>query len=421
MGDLYYLLCSNLSVTNEKLLIKWSNNCFKQFYLLDKTIEKFDPLEFYFRNNLPVEDLYREIVGHYTILGNTNATNLLEFLLSLNRKDLLSQIQFQPYIKSASISDLERKIQEKTEKISDLLKRVEESKNSNFYFSETDDPLNVISFRLMSALENYFQFTQAKISAYKKEYNQLQTPASTELHNTLELCELWLNKTIALTEGNENILDTPFGGLFNSVFLEYLLLLALEDGKKIIENQRIKPFLEEKLEKYNHIYLNNDFSFEQIADFIYFKTYSQVYVYLLLGSIDTIKELIDELYSFLGYLTKKPFLKLNALFLIITLEIMINNKDYASLKEFIDQIEDIVKPSSGLEHLKNDIQNYLLVIKNFSQKKVISFDSLSIRMKPKVLDINSWLIPNFDKFFINEEQKNFKFVSFNQMGDRIIK
>ena len=60
--------------------------------------------------------------------------------------DLLNQIQFQPYIKSASISHLENKIQEKTEKISDLLRRVEENKNANLYFSETDDPLNVISF-----------------------------------------------------------------------------------------------------------------------------------------------------------------------------------------------------------------------------------------------------------------------------------
>ena len=421
MGDLYYLLCSNLLLVKKNYLVKWANNCFNQFHMLDQTIEKFDPLEFYKTNNLPVEDLYREIVGHYTILGNTNASNLLEFLLSLGKSNLIKEISFKPYlpIEPPALPDLVVKLEGKENKIHSLLQRVAEAKKANIYFSENDDPLNIISFKLMRTLEQYFRFTNAKLLCYEKEYNQLMTPASTELKNVLELCENWIETTLSLTEENENILDTPFGGLFNSVFLEYLLLLALDEGKRITLGEERIPILEEKLEKFKHIYLHENQVFEQISDFIYYKTYSQIYIYSLIGSETTIRELIDEMYSFLQFLESKPFLKINSLFLITVLEVVVNKKPYQSLKNITDQIVQMTHPDYGLVHLKQDVEEYLAIINKLSDKKEFTMESLAYRSKLKVLDVNSWLIPHLESF-LDTSQKSFKIISFNQFGDRIL-
>lgn len=418
-GDLYYLLCSNLSLIKEKNLITWSNRCFKQFYLLDLSLEKFDPLDFYYSNNLPVEDFYREIVGHYTILGNTNATNLLEFILGVDDTKILESITFQPYVELPSIESLENKLRNKSQKIRYLLGRVEESKQNNKYFSLTDDPLNIISFKLMIALEKYFNFTISKIKTFENEYNQLTTPASTELKNCLELCEDWLDSTLSLTENNENILDTPFGGLFNSVFLDYLLLLALDEGKiSSSSNNTFKtPNLEVKLEKYKHIFLT-EHSLESISDFIYVKTYAQLYVYSYLGTYYSLKDLVEEFYTLLHYLDKRPFLKLNSLILIVTLEISISKKSFNSLSDLIKQILDIVDDFKGLKHLRNDVEYYLEIIKT---KNFHSFNKCFLkRSKAKILDINSWLIPNISNLIKDSEYKEVKFISFNQLADRII-
>ena len=417
-GDLYYLLCSNLSLIKEKNIISWANKCFKKFYLLDLSLDKFDPLEFYYSNNLPLEDFYREIVGHYTILGNTNATNLLEYLLSVDNENILNKVTFIPYIESPKIQSLEKKLEFKAKKIRDLLDRVVDSKNNNRYFSLSDDPLNIISFKLMIALEKYFNFTISKIKTYQKEFDQLQTPASTELKNTLALCEDWLDTTLSLTESNENILDTPFGGLFNSVFLEYLLLLALDDGKIGSENKSKTPLLEQKLEKYKEIFLTENHSLESISDFIYFKTYAQIYVYTSLGKIDTLKDLIEELYSLLQYLDKRPFLKLNSLILLQVLEIIVNKKPLDQVSNVREQLISMLDPVHGLFHLKEEVLSYIDNIKPFfdiNQNK-----NLHSRSKSKILDINSWLIPNFSHRSFDQEYQGFYFLSFNQLKDRII-
>ena len=41
-GDLYYLLCSNISLINKNKLIEWSEKCFKHFSMLDEILNKFD-------------------------------------------------------------------------------------------------------------------------------------------------------------------------------------------------------------------------------------------------------------------------------------------------------------------------------------------------------------------------------------------
>ena len=416
-GDLYYLLCSNLSLLGENYLISWSNKCFKRFYLLDLSLEKFDPLDFYYSNNLPVEDFYREIVGHYTILGNTNATNLLEFLLSLDKHNILDKIDFKPYLEQVTIDGLEKKLQLKSEKIRNLLNRVIESKNNKRYFSLTDDPMNVISFKLMIALEKYFDFTISKIRTYEKEYNQLNTPASTELKTTLELCEDWLDTTISLTESNENILDTPFGGLFNSVFLEYMLLLALDDGKIGPLNKNKVPNLEIKLEKYKNIFINNH-TLEAISDFIYVKTYAQIYVYASSGKKEPFKDLIEEFYSLIQYLEKRPFLKLNSLMVLLVLEIVLNKKTLNELSSLKKQILEMIEPSQGLQHMKEDIRYYLKAVEELDFHNLS--EKLLNRSKPKILDINSWLLPNFSMLTNNSNFKDLIFLSFNQLDDRII-
>ena len=419
-GDLYYLLCSNLSLIKEKNLISWANKCFKQFYLLDKVLETYDPLDFYYSNHLAVEDFYREIVGHYTILGNTNATNLLEFLLGIGDTKLFGKIIVKPYIDSLTIEELENKLEFKAYKIRNLINRVSESKNNNEYFSLHDDPLNIISFKLMIALEKYFTFTISKIKTYEKEYNQLETPASNELKNSLELCENWLDTTISLTEKNENILDTPFGGLFNSVFLEYLLLLALDDSKSFAENKDKKPVLEQKLEKYKDIFLHTTHSLESISDFMYFKNYAQVYVYSSIGDNSSLRDLIDEFYSILQYLSKRPFLKLNSLVLLLVLEITINNKAIGNLSNLTDQILEMVNVNTGLEYLKDDVLTYMKMLELESSDRTIIYPNLQKRSSPKILDINSWLLPNFENSKNFKNKNNLKFISFNQMADRII-
>lgn len=418
-GDLYYLLSSNLSVIKKKNLISWSNLCFKQFYLLDLTIEKFDPLEFYSSNHLAVEDFYREIVGYYTILGNTNATNLLEYLLGIEENDLLTKINFKPYIKAPIIDELLNKLQYKVSNINNLLERVEESNANNFYFSNTDNPLDIISFKLMMALEKYFTFTISKIRVYKKEFNQLHTPASTELKNSLSLCEDWLETVLKLTEHNENILDTPFGGLFNSVFLEYLLLLALDDGKTAYDRKDNIFVLEEKLEKYKNIFVEGNHSLEQIADFLYYKTYAQIYLYSCLQDKQSLLDLIDELQSILEFLVNKPLLKLNSLFLILNLELKVRNKSIKDLNYIKNEILLMVSPTYGLDNLKDDVQSYLNILFNKTDDSSTNVDSLAKRREKKILDINSWLLPHFTNKE-NNYTDEFGFISFNQLGDRII-
>lgn len=418
-GDLYYLLSSNLTLIKKDNLINWANSCFKQFYLLDTTLEKFDPLDFYSSNHLAVEDFYREIVGHYTILGNTNATNLLEYLLGVGNDDLLSEVRFDPYISSPTIQALTAKLQFKVKKIRSLLERVQESKTHNFYFSKTDQPMDIISFKLMMALEKYFTFTIAKIECYTKEYNQLQTPASTELKNALSLCDDWLETVLSLTEHNENILDTPFGGLFNSVFLEYLLLLALDDGKAIFDSKEKIFSLDAKLNRYKDIFVNDNHSFEQIADFLYYKTYAQIYVYSYFDDKTTLLELLDELKAIVQFFVNKPLLHLNAMLLILNLELKINNKSFTDLFDLIAEIESLLDPNFGISHLKNDIEIYLILLeKSVTDRTLIT--KLEPRIKPKILDINSWLIPNFNSLTNDHDSQELKFVSFNQFYDRIL-
>jgi hypothetical protein len=417
-GDLYYLLSSNLTVINSKNLIFWATKCFKFTYLLDLTIDKFNPFDFYNSNNLSVPDFYREIVGHYTILGNTNATNLIEYLIGLEDEQITSNIESSPYIEYFTIENLLNKLNIKAKKIQNLIEKVKLNKSNNIFFSQSDDPINVISFRLMISLEKYFYFNIAKIKAYQKEYNQLLTPSSNELKNALELCEDWIQYTLSLTESNENILDTPFGGLFNSVFLEYLLLIALDDAKRINENNENKNALDLVLEKYKNIFFDHDPTFELISDFIYYKTYSQVYIYSLTGNKHILKELIKEIYSFIRYLENKPFLLLNALFLLIYLEIEINDKLFEDLDDLNEKIHSIFLSPFGLTHLKNEILYYLNLIEQYSASKEVDYSFLEKRMSPKILDINSWLIPQF----VNEqrsENRFLRFISFHQFGDKI--
>ena len=415
-GDLFYLLCSNLSIIKQKNLIDWSNKCFKQFTFLDKLLDKFNPLNFYIANNLDVEDFYREIVGHYTILGNTNATNLLENLLSIEDYQLLDKINFESYIEAPTISQLERKLEIKSKKIKDLLEEVNQAKTNNVFFPPSENPLNVISFKLMSTLEKYFNFSLSKIRTYNKEFNQLKTPASNELKNSLALCEDWIENALSLTEKNENILNTPFGGLFNSVFLDYLLLLALDDGKNIKETPNKKPLLEVKLEKYHEIFTSENHPLEQISDFIYFKTYAQIYVYCASGDLSLIDKLIDELFSLLDYLAERPFLKLNSLCLLLYLEINVKQSQSNRFSFIKSQIHELLEREISFNHLKHDFELFLVSLEKPVDYNSSEFESLGKRMKPKVLDINSWLIPEFEP---NSNVLHRKFVSFNQSAYKI--
>ena len=416
-GDLFYLLCSNLSIIKQKNLIDWSNKCFKQFTFLDKLLDKFNPLNFYIANNLDVEDFYREIVGHYTILGNTNATNLLENLLSIEDYQLLDKINFESYIEAPTISQLEQKLEIKSKKIKDLLEEVSQAKKNTVFFPPSENPLNVISFKLMSTLEKYFNFSLSKIRTYNKEFNQLKTPASNELKNSLALCEDWIENALSLTEKNENILNTPFGGMFNSVFLDYLLLLALDDGKNIKETPNKKPLLEVKLEKYHEIFTSENHPLEQISDFIYFKTYAQIYVYCASGDLSLIDKLIDELFSLLDYLAERPFLKLNSLCLLLYLEINVKQSQSNRFSFIKSQIHELLEREISFNHLKHDLELFLVSLEKPVDYNSSEFESLGKRMKPKVLDINSWLIPEFEP---NSNVLHRKFVSFNQSADKII-
>ena len=416
-GDLFNILCSNFSIIKQKNLIDWSNKCFKQFYLLDMLLDKFHPLNFYISNNLDVEDFYREIVGHYTILGNTNATNLLESIFSINNPQLVKKINFESYIEAPTISQLERKLEIKSEKIKELLEDVNQAKKNKVFFKPSDEPLNIISFKLMITLEKYFNFTLSKIRTYQKEFNQLKTPASNELKSCLSICEDWIENTLSLTEKNENILNTPFGGLFNSVFLEYLLLLALDDGKSIKENPNKKPLLEEKLEKYHTIFTSDDHALEQISDFIYYKTYAQIYVYCASGDLNLVEKLVDELFSLLQYLGGRPFLKLNSLCLLMYLERSIKQKQTNRYSLIKTQTQELINQEQYFSHLKHDLELYLVSLEKSVDYSSSEFQNLVKRMTPKVLDINSWLIPELES---NSYVLYSKFISFNQSADKII-
>ena len=67
--------------------------------------------------------------------------------------------------------------------------------------------------------------------------------------------------------------------------------------------------------KYNHIFIEGDHTLEQVADFMYYKTFAQVYVYCCLNDIKTLRVIIEELQTIMKFLDHKPILKLNALFL----------------------------------------------------------------------------------------------------------
>ena len=80
-GDLQYLACANLQKINKEDYISWASKCFHQFQLLDETIKNYNPLNFHYKNQYSPADLYRDLIGYYTIIGNTNATNLLEHII----------------------------------------------------------------------------------------------------------------------------------------------------------------------------------------------------------------------------------------------------------------------------------------------------------------------------------------------------
>ena len=418
-GDLYYLLCSNFHRIEGKYFIEWSSLCFKNFNILDSLINNYNPLEFLFVTNQSVADFYREIVSYYTVLGNTNATNLLEFIIGTQIDSSTLKIDFNDYIQVPTINELIKKLEHKKYRLNNIVSETKQYKGEGKFFNENDEPLEIISLKLLIALGKYFDFSIKKIKAFEKEvpssWNQLLIPSSIELREAINSGKEWLDYALQLTEENENILDTPFGGLFNSVIIEFLYLVALDGGKE----QKITYF-EEILDYYGKNYLERDPV--MIIDFFYAKTYAQIYLYTVTKQIENLKLLIEEFRSFIFFMEYKPYLKINSLLLIIILEKIIYKKKNDELDDLFNDLQNLITLENGLIHIRNDLQKYMQIILELDQEKqTISFD-FKRREQPKTLDINSWLIPPFHIITNDEKISNnrIKFLSFNQNYDRIV-